>query len=444
MQRRSPIESSGSETVVWSRRWGVLKDFLLLAGQSIVHRKLRSWLTVIGVFIGITAVVALISIGLGLERTIEEQVAKVFGVDTFILMAEGTFGPQRHAGGSAEEYALDLEYLRSIDGIKVAAALRERTGYVQGPPSADGTSLQGFFPVMGLSPELVTEFESFTGTLKALPGGRLFEPGDEAVVVLGTEIAERLGVTVGDTILVAGDESAELDLTVIGIMAPGEGGDDDSGGGFSAGMRPSADKDTIYVPYETMDLLWGPAEDVLVTLVRSDPGVNVDELADRAEKALKARGSDVSAVTYSDISEAIGTMTSTVSAFLAGIAGISLLVGGVGVMNTMFTSVLERTKEIGVMKAVGAKNSHVLMIFLIESGLIGLVGGIVGTLFGLGLSAVASSFIGRFFDIKLAVVASPTLIIITLLGSFAIGAIAGLWPAWRAAKLPVVDALRYE
>jgi len=422
----------------------MLKDFFLLAARSITHRKLRSWLTVIGVFIGITAVVALISIGLGLDRTIKDQVAKVFGVDTFILMAEGTFGPQQHAGGSAEEYALDLEYLRSIDGIKVAAALRERTGYVQGPPGADGTSLQGFFPVMGLSPELVTEFESFTGTLEALPGGRLFEPGDEAVTVLGTEIAERLGVTVGDTILVAGDGSAELDLTVIGIMAPDEEESDDSGGGFAMGMRTGADKDTIYVPYETMDLLWGPAEDVLVTLVRSDPGVDVDELAGRAEAALKARGSDVSAVTYNDISEAIGTMTSTVSAFLAGIAGISLLVGGVGVMNTMFTSVLERTKEIGVMKAVGAKNGHVLTIFLIESGLMGLVGGIVGTLLGLGLSAVASSFIGRFFDIKLAVVASPTLIIVTLLGSFAIGAIAGLWPAWRAAKLPVVDALRYE
>lgn len=96
------------------------------------------------------------------------------------------------------------------------------------------------------------------------------------------------------------------------------------------------------------------------------------------------------------------------------------------------------------MKAVGAKNVHVWTIFLIESGLMGLVGGIVGTLLGLGLSALASVFIGRFFDVELIVVASPALIIITLLGSFALGALAGLWPAWRASKLPVVDALRYE
>ncbi len=419
-----------------------LSDFLRLAGQSIMHRRLRSWLTVIGVFIGITAVVALISIGLGLDRTIKEQVASVFGVDTFAILHEDTFGPGAH-GGTAEEYALDLDLLRSIEGVKVAAALRERTGFVQGRPDADGNTLQGFLPVVGLSPELMTEFQSFTGDLELVPGGRLFEPGDVEVAVLDYEVSRRLGVEVGDTILVAGDGSAELNLEIIGIMAPADE-ESDSDGGFGVRFSTSSEGDTISVPYDTMELLWGPADDVLVTLVKTESGYDVDEVADRAEEALKERGSDITAVTYTDISEAIGTVTSTVSAFLAGIAGISLLVGGVGVMNTMFTSVLERTKEIGVMKAVGAKNGHVWTIFLIESGLMGLVGGIVGTVLGLGLSALASVFIGRFFDVDLIVVASPALIVITLLGSFALGALAGLWPAWRASKLPVVDALRYE
>jgi putative ABC transport system permease protein len=291
----------------------------------------------------------------------------------------------------------------------------------------------------------MTEFESFTGELKVLPGGRLFEAGDIEVAVLDFEISQRLGVDVGDTILVAGDGDAELNLTIIGIMAPPEEEEEDSGSGFG-GMQFSggSDGDTISVPYETMDLLWGPADDVLVTLVRIEEGYDVDEVADRAEKALNARGSEISAVTYTDISEAIGQMTSIISAFLAGIAGISLLVGGVGVMNTMFTSVLERTKEIGVMKAVGAKNSHVWTIFLIESGLMGLVGGIVGTILGLGLSGLASVFIGRAFNIEIINVVSFGLIGATLLGSFALGSFAGLWPAWRASRLPVVDALRYE
>jgi len=419
-----------------------LFDFLQLAARSILHRRLRSWLTVIGVFIGITAVVALISIGLGLDRTIKDQVAGVFGVDTFVIVNEDSFGPPAHGGG-AEQFALDLGVLRSVEGVKVAAALRRRTGYIEGQPDADGNTLKAFLPVMGLSTELVTEFESFTGELKAMPGGRLFEPGDVEVAVLDYEISQRLGVEVGETILVAGEGSAELDLTIIGILAPREG-DEEPGGGFGSQFGGSSDGSTISVPYDTMDLLWGPADDVIVTLVRTEPGYDVDEVADRAEAALKERGSEISAATYNDISNAIGQMTSTISAFLAGIAGISLLVGGVGVMNTMFTSVLERTKEIGVMKAVGARNVHVWTIFLIESGLMGLVGGVVGTLLGLGLSTLASSFIGRFFDIEMIVVASPTLILITLLGSFALGAVAGLWPAWRASRLPVVDALRYE
>jgi putative ABC transport system permease protein len=205
------------------------------------------------------------------------------------------------------------------------------------------------------------------------------------------------------------------------------------------------DADTIYVPYDTMESLFGPADDVALTLVRTQPGYDVNEVADRAEEALKARGSEITTVTYTDLSDFIGTIVRIVSAFLGGIAGISLLVGGVGVMNTMFTSVLERTKEIGVLKAVGAKNWHVLSIFLIESGLMGLVGGIVGVVLGLLLSRAGVFVINQLVSgIDLSFAVSASLIVYTLLGSFAIGAIAGLWPAWRASKLQVVDALRYE
>lgn len=171
----------------------------------------------------------------------------------------------------------------------------------------------------------------------------------------------------------------------------------------------------------------------------------MQEVADRVEETLKTAGyKDTSTVTYNDISKQIGTVMGAVSGFLAGIAGISLLVGGVGVMNTMYTSVLERTREIGVMKAVGARNGHVLAIFLIESGLMGLVGGAVGVVLGLGLSGVAGAVIRGAFNVKFVTVISPALIVGTLFFSFLIGAVAGLLPARRAAKLPPVDALRYE
>jgi putative ABC transport system permease protein len=416
----------------------MVRDFMALAGSSILHRRVRSWLTVIGVFIGITAVVALISIGLGLERTVNDEVAKVFGVDTFLL-APGRMSDAGRSNGLAQ-YTLDLEWLRTVDGVATAAAVRQRTAFVEGQAGPDGRVTQGFLPVLGLSPELITSFPAFIGPLELEPGGRMFGEDETLVAVLGRDVATRLHVEVGQAIVIAGDEDKpELTLTVIGIVAPSA---EPSQQGFASGVSPSGD--TIYVPYDTMDLLWGPANDVLTTLVRTEPGRDVDEVAARVQLELRARGSEVTAVTSSDISSAIGTVTSTVSAFLAGIAGISLLVGGVGVMNTMYTSVLERTKEIGIMKAVGAKNSHILSIFLIESGLMGLVGGIVGTLLGVGVSSLASAVIGRIFEVRVAVVVSPSLIVATLAGAFALGAVAGLWPAWRAAQLPVVDALRYE
>ncbi len=420
----------------------MFRDFLALAGASIAHRRMRSWLTVIGVFIGITAVVALISVGLGLERTIDQEVAKLFGVDTFILMPRGAFGRPGAARTSANQFSLDLAWLRSVDGVRTAAAVRQQTGFVEGPAGEDGRRVRGFFPVVGLSPELITEFESFLGTLEVAPGGRLLTAGDEAVAVLGHAMARQMTVEPGDTITVQGDADAEpLALTVVGILSA-QAQDTPQQPAFAPGVPDSPD--TIFIPYETMGLLWGRAEDVRLTLVKTDPGRDVNEVAARAEAHLRAQGTEVSAVTYTDISEAIGTVTSTVSAFLAGIAGISLLVGGVGVMNTMFTSVLERTRDIGIMKAVGASNANIMTLFIIESGLIGLVGGVVGTFLGLGVSAVTSAAIGRVFDVHVAVVASPMLIFITLLGSFTLGAFAGLWPARRAAKLPVVDALRYE
>ena len=412
----------------------MFKDFFLLAARAIAHRKLRSWLTVIGIVIGITAVVALLSIGLGFDRTIKEQVAKIFGFDTFLIAGEGTFQQGPH--GDQEGYQIDPEVVRRVPGVRVVAAIREETGYVKGVSDPDGEAVQGFLPVFGLSPELVDEFQSFTGELTAEPGGRLFNVTDTTSAVLGKEAAARLNAEVGDTI-----EIEDVPFQIVGILAQQE--DDERGGGFGAQM--SASFEDIYIPFDTMTELYGPPDHVLITLVRTVEGADVDQVADRVEAALNASGdSQVQTITYSDISAQISTVTTIVNAFLGGIAGISLLVGGVGVMNTMFTSVLERTREIGVMKAVGARNGQILSIFLIESGLMGLVGGAVGTLFGLGLSTLAGMAIRRIFDTNLITVTSAGLIVFTLLGSFAIGAFAGLWPARRASKLPVVDALRYE
>jgi putative ABC transport system permease protein len=429
-------------TAASSRRCGVLIEFLRLAGQSVLHRKLRSILAVLGVLIGIMAVVLLISFGLSLKGLWTGEISKIFGVDTFMIVDQDVFGGSH--GGTAKEYALDLETLKGVEGVKTVAAVRQRTAFVQGGTDEGGKVQQGFMPVMGLSPELLTDFAAFTGDLVYEEGGRQIEEIDVDVAVLRRELADRLGVKMGDKILIAGEKPNEITATVIGILAASE---EEEERGF--GMRMSASSaDTIYIPYATMDRLWPEGNDFLVTVVRILPGYDVDGVADEAEAVLKAQGSRVSAVTSGDITSVIDEFMTYVNIFLAGLAGISLLVGGVGVMNTMFTSVLERTKDIGVMKAVGAKNRHILAVFLIESGLIGLLGGVIGTGLGLMLAAVICWLINTFAGMPggaaFPFVASPTLILATLAGAFALGAVSGLWPARRAARMPVVDALRYE
>lgn len=421
----------------------MLREFLRLAAQNVLHRKLRSFLAVLGVCIGIAAVVGLISIGLSLQAMMKGEVSKVFGVDTFVIMDQDMMNRQSH--GAMKEFALNMETLQSVEGVKTAAAVRQRTAFVQGGVNAEGKAQQGFMPVMGLSPELLTEFSAFTGDLALEPGGRNIEVGDVEVAVLGANVAARLVVGLGDSFLVAGEGKNEIRATVIGILAAAEESEADQG--FASGMSSSSG-DTVYIPYATMDRLWPEGNDFLVTAVKILPGYEVDDVADRAEAALKAEGSRVTAITSGDITDVIDEMLGYINIFLGGLAAISLVVGGVGVMNTMFTSVLERTKDIGVMKAVGAKNRHILAIFLIESGLIGLFGGLVGTVFGLGLSAVVCWALNTFASmpggVSFPFVASPVLIVVTLLGAFVIGAASGLWPARRGARMPVVDALRYE
>ena len=155
-------------------------------------------------------------------------------------------------------------------------------------------------------------------------------------------------------------------------------------------------------------------------------------------------------ITAEEVSQQISNVLGTLQFTLAAIAAISLLVGGIGVMNTMYTSVLERTREIGIMKAVGAKSRDVLAIFLIESGLMGILGGLMGVALGAGLSVAASRLLGGALAFgpaggtTMAVAISPELILMALAFSFLLGALSGGLPARQAAKLRPVQALHYE
>jgi putative ABC transport system permease protein len=239
---------------------------------------------------------------------------------------------------------------------------------------------------------------------------------------------------VGETITVEGRT-----FKVVGILQA------QRAGGFATGGLNLNDIVVIHLS-ELRELFPGP-ELVQYAVVRLADRADIPSVRDAIRSHLSKVGERNAQITdFEDLTRNIQSVIRGVQAFLAGIAGIALLVGGVGVMNTMYTAVLERTREIGILKAVGAKDSHVLLLFLFESGLMGLAGGALGLIVGFSVAWIAVAIVSRVFQAQGAFspVLSFGLVVGALFFSFLVGAVAGIFPAVRAARLPPVDALRYE
>ncbi|MBC7318242.1 ABC transporter permease [Candidatus Bipolaricaulota bacterium] len=393
----------------------MLFDLFRLSLRNIRHRGLRSWLTVIGILIGTAAVVALISIGQGLQRSIATQVERIVGYNTILVTSRGLNLGQR--------IRLDIEAIRAIPGVRNAIALRTETAYVEGPGG------KGFLTVFGYDPAMEEFVAEMDLTLSA--GRALQNPGE---VLLGSRTARILGADVGSTVSIEGRK-----FTVVGVLQA------QRAQGFAGGGMPLVDVLVISLS-ELRELFPGP-ELVQYAVVRLADQADVAAVREAIRAHLAAVGERNATLTdFEDLTRNIQSVIRGVQAFLAGIAGIALLVGGVGVMNTMYTAVLERTREIGILKAVGAKDVHVLLLFLFESGLMGLAGGALGLLIGFGVAWVATAIVSRVFQAQSAFspVLSLALVVGALFFSFLVGAVAGLFPAYRAARLPPVEALRYE
>ena len=186
-------------------------------------------------------------------------------------------------------------------------------------------------------------------------------------------------------------------------------------------------------------------------MIKTAAGFKPEDVAERIKRELRqARGEKEGEETFrvqtaEQILESFQSIFGIVQAVLVGIASISLLVGGIGIMNTMYTSVLERTKEIGAMKAIGAKNSQILILFLFESGLLGLIGGAIGVGIGIGLAKSAEFITSNFLGTNLLQASlNPLIIFGALTFSFIVGSLSGILPAMQASLLKPADALRYE
>jgi len=403
-----------------------MKDHFLLAFSNLKRRGLRSWLTMIGIFIGIAAVVGLISLGQGLQGAINQQFEQL-GKNTIVIQSK-TVGPPGTATGNLVLTTKDLDAIKNVRGVDNAVGILIRYTALT---FKDELKVEA---VVGIDPKDVSFFSALQN-FKIIKG-RDLKTGDGLKAVVGNSLSVdgkvwKRGVVIGETINVAG-----TNFKVVGIL-------DSSGNPFNDAA--------VYVPKDSLrQVLNIPNQEDEID-AKSQEGFNPSDVADSISRKLRQeRGEKEGKETFNvqTSEQLLNTFTNIfniVQGVLVGIAAISLLVGGIGIMNTMYTSVLERTKEIGTMKAVGAKNSDILLIFLFESGLLGLVGGAIGVTLGIGLGKgvqyIATAALGT--NLLQASITLP-LIVGALAFSFLIGSSSGIFPAMQAARLKPADALRYE
>ncbi|MFH1212095.1 MAG: ABC transporter permease [Candidatus Woesearchaeota archaeon] len=406
----------------------MLGEYFKIAIGNLLHRKMRSWLTMIGIFIGIAAVVALISLGQGLQSAIEKEF-EAMGSDTLIIQPRNQFGPP----GSRIPNPLtvdDLEEVEKTKGVVLAAPMLFGNGEIEFNDKI------GYYYVMGLPTDDREKLDFIIGASNYdVDMGRQLKKGDKYKAVLGIHYRIKnlfdKKVSINDKILVNGKE-----FEVIGFWE-------------SIG-NPNDDR-AVTIPEDAFREIYNEYERVDYIFARVSAGSNPSEVADEAEKNLrKFRNEEEGDETFivqtpEELLKTYGTILTVVQAVLVGIAAISLVVGAVGIMNTMYTAVLERTKEIGIMKSIGAKNSAIQAIFLIESGLLGLAGGIIGVIIGIGLSKSVQFIAYQAWGTRLLSAAVPLWLVLGALAfSFLLGMLSGFLPARHASLQNPVDSLQYE
>lgn len=387
-------------------------DEFVLALKNIREKGTRSWLTIIGIFIGVAAVVALISLSQGFSESVEAEF-EAAGTDTITIQG----GDMR---GDSYLDESDVDVVRNIFGVDVAEPILIENAEVL----ISGETF--FVSVDGVNSEIFDQFPQYD-----IESGRFLRSSESGSVVLGggvrRNVFEDVEIDIGENLQIDGEN-----FRVIGELE--ESGD------------PGSDR-SLFISLDKAQDKFDSEDKISTILARPLDTVNVTEVVEEIEEELEdERGDDDFTVqTLEQIQEAVGNIISMVEALFVGIASISLLVGGIGIMNTMYASVLEKTKDIGIMKAVGARNGNILRIFLFQSGLLGLAGGILGVIVGLSLSKGAEYVVQEFYGLDmLSVAVTPEIVIGALLFSFIVGTISGVLPAKRAANLDPVEALRNE
>ena len=403
----------------------LIREIIWVALGAIRANALRSFLTTLGIIIGVSAVIAMVALGEGAQRNVEERISRM-GTNVLTIRAE-----QRRFGGVSTADTEDLE-------VADAETLRNESGGLLTISPEINSRVQLSYLRWNSNNQVRGVWPEYFGMYNLnVEHGKIFDQGQvqgrRRVAVLGYSVPEELetpaALLVGKTIQVQGQP-----FEVIGVLE--EKGD----AGFN---RPD---DVVYVPTSTAQYrvfggrsrLSSIFAQVSSTEAMDEAYGEIDRILRREHRIRPGEDVDFTIRNSSDLVETFNATTQTFTLLLAGIAGISLLVGGIGIMNIMLVSVTERTREIGVRKALGATRRAILFQFLIEALVLCVMGGLLGVGVGFGGAEVLTRTQGW------ETVVSPEIVIAAVLFSAGIGVFFGIWPAQRAAKLDTIDALRYE
>lgn len=400
----------------------MFSDLLFLTFKGLRHRPIRSWLTVLGVVIGIMLVVLIMVLGNGVQNVIARML-QGFGADLVVIYPGEETNPFMSVMSGVKFDESDIERLADVEGVATVAPVDQTilTGEFDGEQKS---ILVNAAPVRAMR----DVFESSQGF--RVQEGRWIESDDASEVVLGYLAYRSLfksPVHIGDEIIIKSKR-----FKVVGYLAE---------------IGSQSDDNQFYIPLPVYQQLTG-IRGVMTAFVKVQPGANIDAVVQQLKFELGKQQTvkDFSVLTLDKAGRIVGNILGIVELALLAIALISLIVGAVGIMNTMYTSVLERTKQIGVMKAVGASGDAILTLFLMESGLIGIIGGILGVAaaialaYLIGLAAAAAGYEGLFTFASIDILGISSVLIIT----FIVGILSGILPARRAARMEPAEALRYE
>ncbi|MBM3228600.1 ABC transporter permease [Candidatus Pacearchaeota archaeon] len=407
-----------------------MKTYFILASKNLKRKKLRSWLTLIGIFIGIAAVVSLISLGNTLKAAVNSQFD--IGARDIISVQAGGVGWAGPPGSAVSTPLIeeDTNAIERIGSVEYATSrlirtlkseFNDKVSFISATSLPDNKRISEVFRELDIS-------------IEDLEYGRLLREGERGKIIIGNNIADgkRNGfgkdIRINDKILLNDQE-----FRVAGIF--------ERKGSFTI--------DSVVLMSEVqLRELTNLTNEVDLISVKVKNIELIDFTKEEIEKLMRIRRNvreseeDFTVSTPESALASVNQILLGIQIFIVIIAAISIVVGAIGIANTMATSVLERRKEIGTMKAVGARNKNIFYQFLVEAGLLGLIGGIIGVSLGIGISYLGTTSLHSFLGITTKPSIDFILIFLSLMGSFLIGAVSGIIPAMKAARENPVEAIR--